>query len=74
MPRMDDMFKARNKMIRVEHYGTISIMLIRSLDLENKWVREKLKGNFAMVLTKKEHLLICIFNRIKRSGKYGKYP
>ncbi len=46
---MDDMFRARNKMIRVEHYGTISRMLSWSLDLENKWVREKLKNiDFAM--------------------------
>lgn len=43
------MFRARNKMIRVEHYGTISRMLSWSLDLENKWVREKLKNiDFAM--------------------------
>ncbi len=49
MPRMDDMFRARNNMIKVEHYGTISRMLNQSLDLENKWVREKLEGiDFAM--------------------------
>jgi len=48
MARMDDMFRARNKMIRVEHYGEISKMSSRNLDLENKWVKDKLKCNFAM--------------------------
>ncbi len=75
MPRMDDMFRDGNKMIRVEHYGTISKMLSWSLDLENKWVRDKLEGIILLwVLTKKEHLLICICGRIKRNGKSTKYP
>lgn len=36
MPGMDDMFRARNKMIKVEHFRTISKMLNWNLNLENK--------------------------------------
>ncbi len=43
MPGMDDIFRARNKMIKVEHSRTISRMLNWNLNLENKWVKEKLK-------------------------------
>jgi hypothetical protein len=49
MPGMDDIFRARNKMIKVEHSRTISRMLNWNLNLENKWVKEKLKDiDFAM--------------------------
>jgi hypothetical protein len=37
------MFRARDRMIRIEHIGIISKMISWSLNVETRWVRNKLK-------------------------------
>jgi len=43
MPRMEKMFKTRDLIIKVEHFGTISKMLSWNLNDESKWIDEKLE-------------------------------
>jgi hypothetical protein len=38
MPRTKYMFRARDRMIKIEHIGTISRMISWSLNVETKWV------------------------------------
>jgi hypothetical protein len=40
---MERMFKTRNLIIKVEYFGTISIMLSWNLNDESKWIKQKLE-------------------------------
>jgi hypothetical protein len=49
LPRMENMFRIRDRMVKVEHSGTISRMLSWSLNEGNVWVRDNLKNiDFAL--------------------------
>jgi hypothetical protein len=43
MPWTKYMFRARNKMIKIEHIRTISRMISWSLDVKTRWVRNQLE-------------------------------
>jgi hypothetical protein len=46
---MGNMYKIRDKMVKVEHFGTISRMLSWSLNEINVWVRDNIKSiDFAL--------------------------
>jgi hypothetical protein len=46
---MENMFRIRDIMVKVEHYGTISRMLTWTLNERNVWVRDNLKNiDFAL--------------------------
>jgi hypothetical protein len=46
---MENMFRIRDIMVKVEHYGTISRMLSWTLNERNVWVRDNLKNiDFAL--------------------------
>jgi len=58
MQGMKYMFRARDRMIRIEHIGIISRMISWSLNVETRWVRNKLKHiDFVVGIDQKEVFL-----------------
>jgi hypothetical protein len=52
---MKYMFRARDRMIRIERIGIISRMISWSLNVETRWVRNKLKHiDFVVGIDQKE--------------------
>ncbi len=55
MQGMKYMFRARDRMIRIERIGIISRMISWSLNVETRWVRNKLKHiDFVVGIDQKE--------------------
>jgi hypothetical protein len=55
MPGMENVFRTRDEIIRVEHMGTIFQMSSWSLNVKNIWIKEKLKSiDFALSFEQEE--------------------
>ncbi len=58
---MEDMFRTRDRIIKEEHFGTISRMSSWNLNVENTWIKEKFKNiNFALGFEQEEVMFYVI--------------
>jgi hypothetical protein len=61
MSGMENMFRIGDKIIKEEHFGTISRMLSWNLNVKNIWIKEKFKNiNFALGFEEEELMFYAI--------------
>jgi len=65
---MERLFREGDRIIKAEHFGTISKMSNYKLDFKNGWIKESLENiDFVMSLDQRELLLIFTCNRNKNN-------